>query len=221
MTKQISIISILALFLFFASSILATKVRADEASSTYEEVSYDDLINRLHKKKSQFISNQTSVLDDITLHAGIGLVTTAVSVEQNSHFSQMNLNGFQLSLGVDLFSPNWVAEGAIRNFGSGGDNISNHSFREVDLKTFYRSPSSNNTVGYRLGAGLATQYLDFKDPGISVSESSPAMILFGALETNISRNFGLGVEFGYRSSLLSSNADKSSIDMMLRMDTFF
>jgi hypothetical protein len=221
MTKQISIISILALFLFLISSVLATKVRADDATSDYEEISYDDLISRLHKKKSQVISNQTSVLDDSAIHAGIGLITSAISVQQNNHNSQLNLNGFQISLGIDLFSPNWVAEGAIRNFGTGGSGADTHSFREVDLKTFYRKLETPNSFGYRLGAGLATQYLDLHEAGIAVSESSPAMILFGAIDIPISRNFGFGTELGYRSSLLSSNADRNSIDLMLRLDTFF
>jgi hypothetical protein len=222
MTKQISIISILALFLFFASSILATKVRAETSSADYEEVSYDDLINRLHKKKTRVISNQVSVLDDIAIHAGVGFITSAISVQQNNHLSQLNLNGFQISLGIDLFSPNWVAEGAIRNFGSGSNNpAENHSFREVDLKTFYRSLSTPSIMGYRLGAGLGTQYLDYRDPGISTSESSPALVVFGALDNNLSKNFGVGAELGYRTSMLSSNANRSSIDLMLRLDTYF
>ena len=221
MKNLLSIISLLAVILLLSSSIFATKVRAESISSDYEEISYDDLISRLHKKKSQIVSSQSSVLDNISIHAGVGFITSAVMVQQSNHLSQLNLNGFQISLGIDLFSPNWVAEGAIRNFGSGSNSFETHSFREVDLKAFYRSPSSAQSVGFRLGGGLATQYLDYREPGVSVSESSPAMILLGAVETNLNKNFGVGAELGYRSSLLSSNADRSSFDLMLRLDTFF
>jgi hypothetical protein len=63
--------------------------------------------------------------------------------------------------------------------------------------------------------------LSVYDPGNHIDESAPASILFGGMESSISKNFGIGAELGYRSSLLSSNANRDSVDLMFRLDTYF
>jgi hypothetical protein len=223
MTKQVysSVLHFVAAFLgsLLLCTLFGTKVQAQE----YEEVSYDDLVRQISSKKSKVVEQKTSILDDITLHAGVGLVTSSMNVSESNRNLQMQMQGFQISLGVDLFSPNFVAEGAIRNFGTGASGDESRTFRELDLKVFYRSlPSSNiGNVGYRFGAGLGTQYLTVSDPSNQINEATPASILFAGIETNLSKNFGVGAELGYRSSLLSSSADRDSVDLMLRLDTYF
>ncbi len=206
------------LFLLSLSLFLETKVQAQE----YDEVSYDDLINQISKKRSRVSeSTNPSILDDITLHAGFGLLTSAMEVNEINRHTQLQLNGFQLSFGIDLFSPNWVAEGAIRNFGTGSAGTQNYSFRELDMKVLYRAPLQSSDLGLRLGAGLATQYLSMTDVGTYIDESAPASILFGGIEGKVNRNFAIGAEIGYRSSLLNSAANRDSLDLTLRLDSFF
>ncbi len=199
--------------------LLETKVQAQE----YEEVSYEDLVNQINKKRARVseTSNNTSILDDITIHAGFGLLTSSMLVSESVRNSQIQLNGFQLSFGIDLFSPLWVAEAAIRNFGSGSSGSANYSFRELDMKVLYRSAANPGDIGIRVGGGLATQYLTLNDVGASIDESAPASVVFAGVESKVSRNLAIGAELGYRNSLLSNAANRDSVDLTFRLDSFF
>jgi len=225
MKKQIGLYNSLPKFLaccmacFITSIFVAeTKVWADD----YEEVSYEDLVHQINRRRSQ-VSESTSsnMLDDITLHAGVSLLTSTLQISEAGKIDNLQMNGFQISFGIDLFSPNWVAEGAIRNFGTGSAGIVNYSFRELDMKVVYRVPAAIGEMGFRAGAGLATQYLNLTDGAYAVNESTPASIIFGGLEGKLSRNFALGGELGYRSALVNTAANRNSLDLSLRLDAFF
>ncbi|GIL17778.1 MAG: hypothetical protein BroJett040_15290 [Oligoflexia bacterium] len=203
----------------FTLMALSTKVQA----SDYEEVSYDDLINRLNKKKSKVIQSQSSSpLDDIMIHAGFGLVTTVSNVNFGDRNYSHTYNGFQLSFGIDLFSPDWVAEGAIRNYGNAQTGSEYRTLRETDMKVMYRGKTSDRG-GYRLGTGLATRYFKVNDPinNVHISDTTPSALFFGGIDASINRHFGVGIEVGYRSAMVNYTSDKNSVDFMLRMDSFF
>ena len=79
------------------------------AAGEPQEVSYDDLVNELNRKKSTFRSNaEASPFDTIKIHAGLGLITSANDISAGSSSGTKYQNGFQLSLGIDLFSPEWA-----------------------------------------------------------------------------------------------------------------
>jgi len=195
-------------------------------AETYVEETYDDLVQRLNQQRGR-VQQQTvnqlepNPLDDITLHAGAGLVASTFNLSQNGLSRQFAMNGFQLTAGVDLFTKSMVAEGALRNFGEQSAGSQNYSFRELDLKTFYRQPSQGNEIGYRIGAGLATRYLTFHDGILNIEETNPAMIGFVAIESTFQQKFGVVLELGYRSVLVSHVADQNSADLTLRFDGFF
>src|SRR5689334_20548769 len=87
------------------------------AAADYEEVSYDDLLNQINKRKTHVIQNANDPLDQMRLHAGFGLITSANNINTGGGRDTLKYqNGFQLSLGIDLFSPNWIAETTLRNF---------------------------------------------------------------------------------------------------------
>jgi len=213
--KQTFFISLLTLLTILP---LSTKVWAQE----YEEVSYDELIQRLSKKKSRVIHDQVgaSVLDDIMIHIGAGLTTSSIQYSSGSLSSTRQVNGFQLSFGIDLFSQNWASEMLVRNL-SGNDSSEIKSYREFDLRVLYREKSTTTTPGYRLGAGLGNRYLRVEEPSFRFEEYSPLFVFFGGLELTLNKNFSLGAELGYRTSIITDIHDKESFDFLLRMDTYF
>ena len=201
----------------------STKVRANES---YEEETYEDLVKRLNQKRnqvSQRVQNQYegNPLDVLTLHGGLGIVASSFYWHQGSRNKSFNMNGFQLSGGIDLFSENLVAEAALRNFGTVTTGDETDSFREFDIKAMYRQPGHGQEMGYRFGMGLGTRYLSVSLPSYSLNEVNPAFLLFGGIETPLSRMAALGIEFGYRSVISASAADQSSVDLMVRLDGFF
>lgn len=193
------------------------------AAGEVEEVSYEDLVNQLNRKKQSIKqSSAHDPFDALKIHAGLGLITSANQVSTTSGGGTRYQNGFQLSVGIDLFSPEWAAEAALRNFGQANSGSETRSLREFDLKMMNRGPLSSG-IGYRLGAGLGTRYLKIEDgaQNISVNDSTATGIIFGGFEAFASKSMSLGIETGFRTALMNNTADKGALDMMIRLDTYF
>jgi hypothetical protein len=205
-------------FLLFASILSSTMVWA---AADYQEVSYDDLVNQISQRKNSVVSNANDPFDSIKLHAGLGLLSSVNNVNTGRGGDTLKYqNGFQLSLGIDLFSPQWAAELALRNLGQAKSGTETRSLREFDMKFMHRDLISSN-MGYRLGAGLGTRYLKISDTDTSIDDSTPTALLFGGLDMYATKNFSVGVESGFRTSMVNQTADKGALDIMLRMDTYF
>lgn len=194
-----------------------TPVLANE----YEELSYDDLVNQLQQKKRK-VENATvrNSLDDLKLHAGVGLLTAINRIDVPGTTGERALSGFQISAGIDLFSPEWVSEFALKNFGRSEQGAETRSLREIDLRVFHRKVISGQ-LGYRLGGGLGTRYLQFSNQKVSISEQTPCFVAFSSLEAYVGPNVSLGAEAGVRAALVERTIDKSALDLMVRLDTFF
>lgn len=219
--KRLNFLSFAVFSAFLFTSLTKVQAVAAEGSS-YEEVSYDDLVQRLSKKKSKLSDSSLNSFDDIMIHAGAGLVTSVSSYNINQKDVVRQHTGFQLSFGIDLFSPNWSAEAALRNFGTGNSGTESRSLRETDMKIMYRS-TPNGGMGFRGGAGLATRYLKINDDmnGISINDTTPALIGFLGADSYVNKNFSVGFEAGLRSAMVGRTVDKNSLDFMLRLDTYF
>ena len=189
---------------------------------SYQEVTYDDLLNQLSRKKSQLQSDKNSPFDKIMFHAGLGLISSAISVQIDGKDRTKYQNGFQLSLGVDLFSEVWATEGVIRNFGTVKSGNETRSLREFDLKVFHRI-QINSDSGLRFGAGLGTRYLKINDAlsGLAINDNTPVTTIFGGLDSFLSKSTSLGVETGFRTAMISRTHDKNSVDITLRLDIYF
>lgn len=192
------------------------------ASDDYEEVSYDDLVNQLASRKRAATSSLNDPFDAIKIHAGIGLITSASSVTVDGGDSYRYFNGFQLSLGIDLFSPNWASEALIRNFGQSGSGSETRSLREFDLKVLYKN-KLQNSIGYRFGAGLGTRYLKLSDysKDISINDTTATSVFFTGIDAYASKHVSFGLEAGLRSAMVTNTSDKNSMDLTFRVDTFF
>lgn len=189
----------------------------------YEEQSYDDLVRQLQssKRRAEFTSSPNA-FDELSLHAGLGLVSATNQLQIGDTRGDRTLSGFQISLGIDLFSPYWLSEVILRNFGTTEHHGEIRSLREVDLRVSYRALLSQG-LGYRLGAGLGTRYFSFNNEsrGIALRSETPCWLISGSLESYVSRNLSLGVELGLRSAFIRRSFDQSAIDVMVRLDTFF
>lgn len=204
-------------------SLLAFPPLAIAQSAEYEELSYEDLVEQISRKKQKVIrATETNPLDDIKLHAGIGLITAMNNMRVNDQTFTRAMNGFEISLGIDLFSRHWTSEAVLRNFGTSSSGSESRSLREFDLRVLHRN-ALGSQLGYRLGSGLGTRYFKFSDPQrrASLSEEVPCLLGFAGLETPATPNVNLGAELGLRHPMIDSSSDKTSLDLMVRLDTTF
>lgn len=187
-----------------------------------EEVSYDDLVNQLSSRKKATVQDANDPFDTIKIHTGFGLISTAANMSAGGSSSYRYMNGFQLSAGIDLFSPNWMAEGVLRNFGQSSSGTEDRSMREYDLKALYRNKLADS-LSYRLGGGIGTRTLKLSDnaKNFAVNDITPLTVLVGGIDVQVSQYIGFGVEAGLRTAMVTSTADKNSGDLTLHMDASF
>lgn len=197
---------------------------SNSPAADYEEVTYEDLVNQISRRKSQVSTRQetNANFDSLQIHAGFGLVTTASQIAYQNKENLKYQNGFQLSMGIDLFSNNWFTEGVIRNFGQVNSGTETRTLRELDLKIVYKS-TPENSVGFRAGAGLGTRYFKLQDEtnNVLINDTTPTSLLFGGIDFYTSKNMSFGIESGFRNAMVTSTTDKNSVDVTLRLDTFF
>lgn len=195
-----------------------TKVCATE----YEEITYDDLVNRLNKKKTSIQSNINHPLDSIMIHAGFGLVSSVSSIRIGNSESSRQQNGFQLSFGIDLFSEQWAAEGTILNYGTDSSGSETRTLRELDMKILYRSKWADG-LSSRFGAGLSTRTLKISDTqtALNINDTTPAWVFSAGLESFLSRNFSIGTDLGFKFAMISRTADKNAVNFALRLNSYF
>jgi len=213
--KKMPILAMTSLILAFFASTLAQ-------AAVMEEVSYDDLVNQLSQKRQSIATPDTDPFDSIKIHAGFGLIGSANKVNVEGDNATKWQSGFQISLGVDLFSPHWGAEGDVRNFGQARSGTETRSLREYDLKFFHRNHFSQ-TAGYRVGAGVGTRYLKIDDEvnGVFIQDNTPTAVLFGGIDAYASKGLSFGIEAGWRNSMINATADRNAMDLTLRLDTYF
>ena len=196
-----------------------TQVQAQD----YQEQSYDDLLNELtsrSKRTQSYYANES--LDLIKIHIGFGALASANKIKMLDKTFIKEQSGFQLSMGLDLFSQNWATEIVIRNFGQTSSATEIRSLREYDLTVLFKDKLENQ-MGYRFGMGLGTRYLRISDNtnNIFVDSSTPTGVLFIGAEAFISQYLSFIFDLGTRTALISDTVDKNSIDLGLSLVTNF
>lgn len=208
-------------FALIAAALFSTPtlVQAAAPDSEYEEVSYDDLLNELSAKKRS-VSRSSDSLDNVRLHAGIGYTNSFTNISANKQNYNRHANGIQLSLGMDLFSPNWYSEGVFKNYGVTGTGSEELSLRELDLKIGYTN-TLESIWSYTISSGLSNRFLRFTDSAkrVSVDETTPSLIISTGFNARVHKYISLGAEISAHSAMVSSTADKNSFDFAFRLTT--
>ena len=215
-----------ALALILTASLVGFSPSSWAASDDYE--SFDSIVRGLSRGSSRVASPRPQdPMEQVQFHGGVALITTLVQVreEVDRAYTSGLLKGVEASLGIDLFTPRWVAEGALRSFTSDKlDPGVYASLKEFDLKFVHRIPRSLNSH-YRFGSGLSARYLDltFRSPEQETVKdfNTPAALVFLGGHGVISRHLSAGFEVSYRLPLVSDTADLGGLSASLRLDSQF
>lgn len=215
MVKKVLFLIIMCVL--FAS--VTTKVQAKE-NNEYTELTYDELLQELQSKHRSLHQKSYSSFDDIKIYAGLGYINALSTIKHNQSDIYRYQNGVQLSLGVDLFSRNWYAEGVFRNFGLTNYGFEELSLKEIDLKIGHQALISGAWF-YTLGGGLTNRYLHYSDPlhKFSSDVSTPFITLSTGAFLQLNSNLSFGIEINTKAALVGRTIDKNSNDFTLRMTT--
>lgn len=204
-------------FFFFFALLSPTIVHAVVRGDGSEELTYDDLVNELAAKQHRLrAKSAASPFDDVRVHADFGLMNSFSTFAIGGKNVTRYQNGLQLSAGVDLFSPNWFAETAWRNFGLTVNGPEEHNLRELDMKFGYRD-RLNSTWSYRLQAGLADRTLRISDPtnGIAIDDTTPCALGAGGIVLEMGPHASLNFDGSVRAPMIGRTADKGSWDFAI------
>ncbi len=199
---NISLLFFMAINLNLSIGLASTE---DTTDAEYEEVSYEDLLGRIANKKSYLKSESTSPFDDVVIHTGLGYVTTFSEATLPNDNISPRLTGIQLTLGINLFNPNWYSEANWRNFGTTSSSSHEVNLRELDFRIGYMN-SLDQSWNYKIGTGLSTRFFHYSNPAkaISYDSTTPALMIHFAAMNSINKYVSFGAEISMQSPLTAS-----------------
>src|SRR5687768_11923564 len=89
----------------------------EKDSTDTVELTYEDLLTELNSRRSKIEKNTYQPSDDLLIHAGLGFVSSFSTISVDGQTQSWQQNGLELSVGTDLASQQWYAEGTFRNYG--------------------------------------------------------------------------------------------------------
>ncbi len=192
-------------------------VMASEDVMDYEAI-IDDL-----RGTSQTTIEEIDPWSQALIHTSIGFATTFIDVEpENGPSASGLLSGVEASMGIDLFSPAWRAEGAIRSFNKADlDSQTSVSLKEFDLKIMHSSILTSK-LRMEMGGGLAARYLTANTPFSAKHEyTTPASIIALGFRSQLTKMVGIGVDISLRNSLIDETIDRSSVGGSFKVNALF
>lgn len=219
------------LFLFFSLVFFSAGSLAedDQESFTHWDEIVTGLQSDLHTTSahsSEYTSENQYNMDNIKISVGAGLSFSYLSLAGDPLFESSGLlRGLGLQFGIDLFHPEFQAEGAFRNYST--DSLSESvkaQVREFELRLVHSKPLPHSTL-FRLGAGLSARYLDVSFRGengtATRSDTTPSAVFVMGLGRTFGRNLFIGPDISYRSPFAGESLEQSSFDFHLRANAVF
>lgn len=221
--------STLSLFLFV--TLTSNALLASESGS---QSGYDMIIKELSTSDSR-LEPTPEVWDEVMIHVGAGVGFAIINfIDKGDRSRTSNPFGFQIGLGIDLFDPHWVAEGQLRNFTSGARD-ERVQLREFELRLIHRT-NPRSSFGFRFGLGVAGRYLDVEEGTrkaandssattenkvTSLSEKTPSGSFMTGFESSLSKQFSVGSDVSFKTPLVRTSAERSSVDVTFRVEANF
>jgi hypothetical protein len=202
---------------FFAAVILCSIACASTFVYAQEE-GFDSIVKELKSSLNDTPPPAQKIETDSTrVLAGAAVLGTYVNANAGSAL----LSGFDLHLGVELFTSKWQAEISLRSFSTGRvQNNTTMSLDEYDLK-LVRTGELQKTLNLRVGGGLAAQYLKTSVNGDSTTDTAPSLLAVVGVEKVFSPKVTLGPDLSFRLPLISNSNEKASLDAGLRLNFYF
>jgi hypothetical protein len=200
------------LFLMMAMLLIGSLVQA--ATEDYEELSYNDLVNQLAKKKS-VVQTSAELSSEKSYLVRVGFSNSFAKVNSSSARYDVSQGGVLIGVAADLDQKKWFTEGVFKNYSSIDHPGITTSFRELEARLGLQS-HLNQKYGMRAFVGANFRFLDTKEVANKKTDSllTPSMAVGMNGDMMLNPIFSIGTEVIYRSPL-SATADLGSWDFSL------
>jgi hypothetical protein len=197
--------------------VLATGLSAN--ADNEEFVDFESIVNGLEGSTRAELETGDP-FDNVMIHAGAGVVAEYARVRiSDQPLATGLLNGFEGRFGIDLFSPNWQAQGAIRSFSSARiSSTAKASLTEFDLSIVHRN-FLNRRMSMVFSGGVASRYLRISSLQSTRNYSTPASLIGTGITAHFTDKVGLTVEASWRRAFIDDTADRSGLMASLTLET--
>jgi Outer membrane protein beta-barrel domain len=197
-----------------------------------EVVGYDVIVENLNRqvtasdaatsKANQQKPPAEDPFETVWMHAGAGFVQNVQAISlPDGNTAYLSQKGVQASVGIDLFSPNWAAEGTVRSFNDNDDKQTQVTLKEFELKAYYKDRIARS-LGLRVGGGISGRYMTISRPGLSTLDyTTPSSVGTVGLDLFLTDRFSIGAEISGRSAMITETLDRGSLDGSVRLDAHF
>ena len=199
--------------------------QTDEDFGTYD--SYEDILQKLSDSRAASSSatlkaNRPSRLGTTMFHAGVGIASLYQTVELDGNAKENIENrGVQASVGIDLLSPEWLAEGTVRSFEANNLAWTKLQLKEFDLKFIYK-PRLETLLGLRLGGGISARYSVYsRSHKEDLVYTTPSSIILAGFDVYLNETVSLGAEASLRTAMVGETIDQNTKDITFRIDGHF
>lgn len=216
MLKRTTLVQWLAVVL----SLISITAYADEDYS-----GYDSIIKELTSTRSSATDlAPQDAYETIKFHAAVGMVSSQLSLSGKGLPDSKSLQGFEARFGIDLFSSNWEAVGAVRTFDPERASLAELHLREFDLLVMYKKRINKSIAEFTVGGGMAARYLDLTGSlpsGIASSYTTPSSVLSTGIAFYFAPAISLGGMVSYRNPIITETIDDGSFDGALQIAGHF
>lgn len=208
-------------------AVLSMSALAEESTESFKE--WDQIVTELRsdiQRNTPQIEDDYYGIDDVKISFGVGLSFSYLSLGGDPMFTSSGLlKGIGFQFGIDLFHPEFQAEGAFRNYSSYqlSDEV-NAQVREFELRLVHSRRLPHST-SFRLGAGLSARQVDvaWRSPqgSASRSDSSPSAVFLLGVGRTFGKTLFIGPDLSFRSPFAGSSLEQSSMDFHIRANAVF
>jgi opacity protein-like surface antigen len=196
------------------------------SSTESEEISLPDSVRRSIASQSV---DDTSAFDECRIHGGVSLINSFQDYSIAAGIRERGgIRGFDLNLGIDLFSPHWIAEGEIIALPESQINDTRLSSNGFELRMLYDT-NIIESVTVHGGVGIASRSYHIKTlaradlSGVQAGErsfASGATVLVGGADYWPSQEISIGIEVSNHIPMANGD-DPTSIDMGIKLNGHF
>ncbi len=206
-------------FLLASLSLISLSLRAEE---NYEELRYEDLVQKLNQSPRTSAKAYDNGLDEIRLHAGVGFVSGVSSIKMNQVDNMRSHNGLEVRLGVDLFDPQWISYFVFTNYGQSKSGNETRSLRSFAFRVTRVIPQQSQSE-LRVGLGIGNRYLRLSDASedLYFDETTPFVGAQVGIAGALSRDLALVLEARAETAMSTQTIDKNSMSFAIGVEGHF
>jgi hypothetical protein len=108
-----------------------------------------------------------NIFDETRFHGGVALIQSFQDLQiAPGQRERGGIRGFEINVGVDLFSQNWIAQGVLTFFPESNINNTTLTSNSFELQVLYEKPVLYG-VTLHGGVGLANRFYNLRTKGIA------------------------------------------------------